>query len=366
VFNLPEAIAGARAAVDAVNARGGLNGHKLVLLTCNDRGDPNQAATCARQMVDGKVIALTGGGALNGSVIPPILAQANIPWIGNEAASPVEYNAKNIFLFSGGPSRSYPLLAALTAKAKLPTSILASDTPSGQVLMKEILSTEAAAGGTFVANVAVPPGVSDFGPIVAATKPDKAKYVIGQIGSSVSAQFLSAARGQGAKISYVWSRGPTKEMLNAAGDTPIIYASQYPTLAANSPNQYVREFWADMKKLADSGDQSAKDVIAAPSNIAVDGWLAVIVIEKLVKSGAIKELTAPSVMDAVKSLNNYDLGGLIPPWSPDKAGPANFTRVTNQSYYIARNVNGKTTQLTTTPISTEDLMSGKAKVPSGL
>jgi ABC-type branched-subunit amino acid transport system substrate-binding protein len=366
VFNLPEAIIGARAAVNAVNARGGLNGHKLVLVVCNDKGDPNQTATCARQMVDSKVLADVGGGALTANVIPPILAQVNIPWIGDEASTSAEFNAKNVYLFSGGPSLSYPLLAAVTARAKVPTSILASDTPSGQAFLKGILATEAAAGGSFVAQVPVPANVSDFGPIVAATKPDKAKYVIGQIGSAVSAQFLSAAHASGAKITYMWSRGPTREMLTAASDIPIVYASQYPALGPTSSNQYIKNFWGDVKKLADSGDRDAKDVLAAPSNISVDAWLAVIVIEKLVKNGTIKDLTSTAVTDALNRLNNFDLGGLTPPWTPDAAGPANLTRVTNQSYYLSRFLSGKTTQLTPEPITTADVVSGKATPPSGL
>src|SRR4051812_10857911 len=56
-FNLPTSIAAAKAGVRALNARGGLHGHKIDLVYCNDKNDANQAQACARQLVGDKVIA---------------------------------------------------------------------------------------------------------------------------------------------------------------------------------------------------------------------------------------------------------------------------------------------------------------------
>ena len=56
-----EAIYAARLAIREINARGGLNGHRIELVALDDRGEPEQAVTAARQLVlDPQVVAVVG------------------------------------------------------------------------------------------------------------------------------------------------------------------------------------------------------------------------------------------------------------------------------------------------------------------
>ena len=56
-----EAIYAARLAIREINARGGINGHRIELVALDDRGDPDQALTAARQLVlDPRVVAVVG------------------------------------------------------------------------------------------------------------------------------------------------------------------------------------------------------------------------------------------------------------------------------------------------------------------
>jgi Periplasmic binding protein len=52
---LPQVVTGAQAAVNRINAAGGVNGHQLQLLSCNSQANPNDAAACAREAVADKV-----------------------------------------------------------------------------------------------------------------------------------------------------------------------------------------------------------------------------------------------------------------------------------------------------------------------
>src|SRR5690606_29772459 len=56
--NYPDAQVGAKAAVDAINAEGGVNGKKIEFSFCNTRADANQSLTCAREAVSDEVDAL--------------------------------------------------------------------------------------------------------------------------------------------------------------------------------------------------------------------------------------------------------------------------------------------------------------------
>ncbi|CAM5594196.1 Leucine-binding protein domain-containing protein OS=Streptomyces alboniger OX=132473 GN=CP975_15300 PE=3 SV=1 [Streptomyces alboniger] len=56
-----------------VNAHGGLNGHKITVLTCNDRNDSVAAARCAQRAVSEGVVAVVGSySQYADSFLPPL------------------------------------------------------------------------------------------------------------------------------------------------------------------------------------------------------------------------------------------------------------------------------------------------------
>ena len=92
----------AQGAVVQINNAGGLGGHELKLITCNDSADPNKAADCARQAVDEGVAALVGGFTANGDAIMPILEQAGIPWFGPPGISSAELSSEDSYPITSG------------------------------------------------------------------------------------------------------------------------------------------------------------------------------------------------------------------------------------------------------------------------
>jgi ABC-type branched-subunit amino acid transport system substrate-binding protein len=92
----------AQGAVVQINNDGGLGGHELKLITCNDSADPNKAADCARQAVDEGVAALVGGFTANGDAIMPILEQAGIPWFGPPGISSAELSSEDSYPITSG------------------------------------------------------------------------------------------------------------------------------------------------------------------------------------------------------------------------------------------------------------------------
>jgi ABC-type branched-subunit amino acid transport system substrate-binding protein len=83
------AVAPAKANYDAIriqaglqNAKGGINGHKIDVIGCDDQSDPNVGTKCAQQAVSDHVVAVLGEFSQVSSVIWPILNAAGIPSIG--------------------------------------------------------------------------------------------------------------------------------------------------------------------------------------------------------------------------------------------------------------------------------------------
>jgi ABC-type branched-subunit amino acid transport system substrate-binding protein len=64
------------------NAKGGINGHKINVIGCDDQSDPNVGAQCAKQAVQDHVVALLGVFSLVSASIWPIINAAGIPEIG--------------------------------------------------------------------------------------------------------------------------------------------------------------------------------------------------------------------------------------------------------------------------------------------
>jgi len=78
--------AAAQAETDTVNAAGGVNGHKLVLLQCDENLNPNLEAACVNKAVADKVSAVVGSSLLFDQF--DALASAHIPLLYNIGLTP--------------------------------------------------------------------------------------------------------------------------------------------------------------------------------------------------------------------------------------------------------------------------------------
>ena len=84
-FSYPEGQTAIEAAAMSLNAAGGINGHPIQVAACNDQGDPNVAAQCARQAVSDGDVAVLGSYSQNAGQVLPILQAANIAYVGATA-----------------------------------------------------------------------------------------------------------------------------------------------------------------------------------------------------------------------------------------------------------------------------------------
>jgi ABC-type branched-subunit amino acid transport system substrate-binding protein len=364
VLNLPESVASAQAAVDALNKRGGLDGHRVVLDYCNDMGDPNQAADCGRQMISDKVIAVVGGGSAVPTVLPPILQAAGIPWLGDDAQSAPEFNTPIMFLFSGGAADGFAVLSARDGQQKIPSSLIVEDVPEASSLISLFSTPAKTAGQPMVAIAKLPPTVADAAPTVAAAQVSKVKALLMALSPPQVAQMIKATQAAGANPVFEWSGEPDGTVIPALQPNNVLdYATPFAGLLPNSTNPLVARYIKELHALAATGDKEAAAAAQYPSSRGIQAWLGVYVIETLVKSGAIKHLDAAGVLAALDSAKNINMQGVIPPWTPNKPGPAGEVRVSNPGYFIFRRQNGKVTQLTPQAVTAAGIVSGQVKAP---
>lgn len=164
-INFKAALDVAEGARITINNAGGINGHELVVIACNEGADPNQAADCARQAVEEGVSAMVGGFTANGDTIMPILEDAGIPWIAPPVISAAE-------LSSG---YSYPIVPGVIAQAGLGARAAEDGCDSVANVMYDLPATEAVEqlGNVGLASqghepatvIKVPPTTTDFSSI---------------------------------------------------------------------------------------------------------------------------------------------------------------------------------------------------------
>ena len=100
--NMPGMPATAEAYARMINDHGGINGHPLKVLTCDEHNDSVRAARCAQQAVDAHVVAVIGSYSQYGQSFMPTLEFAGIPYIGGIPVSTQSVTSPNSFQWSGG------------------------------------------------------------------------------------------------------------------------------------------------------------------------------------------------------------------------------------------------------------------------
>lgn len=159
----PNVQAGVEAAERAVN-HGCLAGRPLEVVSCDDHGDPNQAADCGREIVDSGAVALVAGG-YNGVTVgsyEPIVQEAGIPSVGNIASDPSELMQPTSFPFYPGLTRIVASASIVRATGAETVSFVMPDEPGVQALVPTFRGTIEGAGLTVSRFVFVPLDATDL------------------------------------------------------------------------------------------------------------------------------------------------------------------------------------------------------------
>ncbi|MFE0643416.1 ABC transporter substrate-binding protein [Streptomyces sp. NPDC058877] len=100
--NMPGMPAMAQTYARWVNSQGGIDGHELRVLTCNEQNTATGAAACARRAVQEKAVAVVGSYSQNGRAFMAPLEAAGIPYIGGYGIAEEEFNNPLSYPVNGG------------------------------------------------------------------------------------------------------------------------------------------------------------------------------------------------------------------------------------------------------------------------
>ncbi len=100
--NMPGMPGMAKAYEAWVNSKGGISGHKLRVLTCNEKNTANGAADCARKAISEKAVAVVGSYSQHGRAFMAPLEAEGIPFIGGYGVSSEEFQSPFSYPVNGG------------------------------------------------------------------------------------------------------------------------------------------------------------------------------------------------------------------------------------------------------------------------
>jgi ABC-type branched-subunit amino acid transport system substrate-binding protein len=345
-------VAGAR----ALNRGGGLHGHPLGVVFCNNKADPNESAACARKFVDAHVVAVVGGQDINDQLEQPILQAANIPMIAINPIANVMFTAPNVFVPQQPTTIGYEMEAAYGHfKGFEPYVGVIADNSGGRsqfVLVDQALQQAGGsfAGGPIYLNQTT---TTDFAPFATAVDHRKAQGVLMVISFRnwfALAQAL-AADGTSVRAIFTAAAFPIGEIksIGAIGDK-VIHMSTYPPF--DDPR--MSQFFKQLKAEQDRGDiNAATDQMYS---LPIDAWLGLQVLIKITRG--MTNITGSNIIAALHKSKPIAVTPFLT-WNPQAKGPAPFDNFSNTCGYYVAYKGGKQTLLINHPVCLNDALKGK-------
>jgi ABC-type branched-subunit amino acid transport system substrate-binding protein len=337
-LNAKEILDIAQGAVVQINNAGGLGGHELKLITCNDSADPNQAADCARQAVDEGVAAMVGGFTANGDAVMPILEQAGIPWFAPPGISAAELSSDDSYPITSGVLGLAGLGQMAAEDGCQKVASINYDLPSAGQISQLVDLALTNAGGDKSTLIKVPPTTTDFSTI-AQEASDYDCAVVGTPPQALLGVAASAAQLGASTTYYVVPGGLTDTVAEQGGE-----AVEGAKTLSNFPDSD-DPMWDDAKKYA--GDLSADANGGWSSLYYQNTWVAYRTFLSLIKNNT--DFSASGVKATLDATTQVDTDGFAPPFSFAEDFPApGLNRVFNYSELTFEVKDGKLVQDGTT------------------
>jgi ABC-type branched-subunit amino acid transport system substrate-binding protein len=292
----PELPNGAKAAVKALNKAGGIDGYQATLTVCDTKNDPNVAAACGQQAVDGKYLAVVGSQSVQASKYFPILQAAGIPSVGNNAADASDFTNPSSFPLTGGLISTIGGLASALAESgakKISTGYI--DVPQGALIPLAGNVALQRFGLEFQNKVAIPVGAPDLSSYVEAATANGTDGILlaitGQDAINFIQNYISSGK-TGAKFALITT--------DAAAVLKAIKGQNLTFFGAASYTRLNKQYLADMKA-AGYNNPVGQEIVS---------YAAVEAVAKAAQG--LPTLDAPSLLAKLPTITDLDLGSIMP------------------------------------------------------
>ena len=314
---------GANLYFNMINARGGVNGRKIVLKTLDDGYEPPRAVANTKQFIDqDKVFALFGYvGTPTSQAVMPLFTEARVPYIGPFTGAEVLRSPHNRYIFNIRASyydETEAIVQHLTAMSVDKIAVFYQNDGYGQAGLAGVeralkkRNLQVAAKGTVERNtVDVKKAIDEM------MKADPQAIVMISAYKSCAA-FIRDMKKAGKNptfwnVSFVGSKALAKELDREGRGVQISQVVPFPW---DSTVPVVKEY----RKLL----EEAK---GEPGFGTLEGFIAAkVTVEGLRRAG--RNLNRDTFIRAMETMDNYDAGGFRVSFGPDNHNGSKFVDLT--------------------------------------
>jgi ABC-type branched-subunit amino acid transport system substrate-binding protein len=339
---LPQIETGAQAAASKVNAAGGVDGHKIEILSCNTQGNPNVSASCARAAVSDHVAAVVGLLSLTSSSVIPILQAAGIPSIGttdinpSDHTSPVSYPIDSSAVQLVGEVVAMPGWNVCQHPAMLYDTDIDSAVRAADLMKRLYASLTPAVTAKLVP---ITTSMTDYTPQIAAALSGGTDCAWTASNSTPMLALIKAVAASGQKVKLANNAATLSgSQLQQLGTTAkdVYISSEFELPGTSAGNQFA----AAMRETDSSSSQDQN---------AESAYASVLIFAATAKS--LTSFSGTNVMHALNTATNIDVPVLAPINSfPASGGVAAVPRVTIFTEYAYQWTGSKLIQLSAKPI----------------
>ncbi|MEU6253130.1 ABC transporter substrate-binding protein [Streptomyces sp. NPDC047043] len=335
--NKPGMPAFAKAYARWINSRGGINGRKLKVLTCNDHNDSVAAAKCATYAVKENVVAVVGSYSQYGDSYLPELEGAGIPFIGGYGVTNSEFTSPLSYPVNGGQPALLAGLGKELAAGCGPVALIRPDSIAGDELPPMLDSGLKSGGHADAVDQRAADDTTEYsGPSQRALgavtgSPAKKGCVIPALGDRTDTfmdSFRRAREDYPAVRTAATLDSVDQTVINESGGQSGPYEGSYIT-GWYPPASDAR--WGGMKKVIQQQAFGDNRIDAADAGVQTT-WIAYTVFKAVVDSLGSGEVTSQTVRKALDDGLKVNTGALTPTlqWgSESRLAGIGFSRLVN-------------------------------------
>lgn len=309
--SVKEATDGAKLYFDAVNARGGIAGQKIELISMDDKFDPKLTVANTKALIDQGVIAMfLNRGTPHTQAIMPLLAQTQTPLVGPSTGAMVLHQPVHPYIFNVRATyqrEAEKVIQHLATVGMERIAIIQVDDTFGADAAAGALRGFAAIKSKPVVHEKYDRSKPDFGPIVPKIMAADAQSVL-FIGSGTAViDAMKAVRAAGSKAQFVTlSNNASGGFVKALGPLArgVVVSQVFPS-ERSLATPIIKE----------ASDLARAKGINALTPAMVEGFTAAkVLVEGLRRAG--KTPTRASLHAGLETMRHVDLGGLEISYSP--------------------------------------------------
>ncbi|MGW4891456.1 ABC transporter substrate-binding protein [Kitasatospora sp. NPDC004240] len=300
-----------------LNAKGGIGGRKLRVLTCNEHNSADGVTACAQQAVDAKAVAVIGSYSQYGANFMTVLERAGIPYIGGYGLSQAEFGSPLSYPVGGG----MPALIGGSGRQLVDAgcrtiSLIRPDTPAGDSLLGALASALKPAGIKLL-DVRSPEQSNDYTAVVrkAVGKDEPGNCVTSALGAEPTGNLLDSYRRTGAKNTRIASviGSVQQSVVDSTGGDSGPLAGAYVSSWFPPESSKV---WDALRTVVRGTNAGGQSIDVADPGVQTT-WVAYDVFRQATErlGAAGRPVTPKSLVSVLDSGDPIDTAGITPPLS---------------------------------------------------